>query len=235
MSTSSAQFIDSVLRLRAQIAAFDCDGTLWSDDVGERFFDWEIRERIVSPELGQAMRARYSEYRAGNVAEEQMCAEMVTMNRGLPESKLLEATAYYFEHVFPGKIFLEMREIIARLQDAGCDVWAVSASNEWIIRAAMRHFNIPENRILASAVEIDNGIITDRLIRVPSGAGKPQALREVVEKQIDAAFGNSRFDTEMLAMAKSAFAINPNPDLESVACERGWQIYFPNGTGPRPQ
>jgi phosphoserine phosphatase len=79
-------------------------------------------------------------------------------------------------------------------------------------------------------VEIDAGIVTDRLIRVPSGQGKPEALREVVKKEIEAAFGNSRWDAEMLAMAKHACAVNPNADLESIARERGWRIYFPEGT-----
>jgi phosphoserine phosphatase len=52
----------------------------------------------------------------------------------------------------------------------------------------------------------------------------------VVNKEIDAAFGNSRWDTEMLMIAKHAFAVNPNPDLEAIARERGWTIYFPDGT-----
>ena len=47
---------------------------------------------------------------------------------------------------------------------------------------------------------------------------------------MDAAFGNSRWDSEMLAMAKHAFAVNPNPDLEATAREQGWTIYFPDGT-----
>jgi phosphoserine phosphatase len=82
-------------------------------------------------------------------------------------------------------------------------------------------------------VEVKDGIATDRLIRVPSGSGKAEALRDVVNKEVDAAFGNSRWDEEMLAMAKHAFAVNPNPDLESAARERGWRIYFPDGTRPR--
>jgi phosphoserine phosphatase len=126
-----------------------------------------------------------------------------------------------------------MRELISRVHESGCEVWVVSSSNVWLIRAAMKHFDIPENRILAAAVEIENGIITDRLIRVPSGPGKPKALREVVKKEIDAAFGNARWDTEMLAMARHAFAVNPNPDLEATARQRGWTIYFPDGTSPR--
>jgi phosphoserine phosphatase len=37
----------------------------------------------------------------------------------------------------------------------------------------------------------------------------------------------------MLEMAKHSFAVNPNPDLEITARERGWTDYFPEGTGPR--
>jgi phosphoserine phosphatase len=162
-----------------------------------------------------------------------MCGEMVTMHRGIPEAKMIAAAGRFFEQSFVQQIFPEMQELVRRLQQNGCEVWAVSSTNEWVIRAGMRHFGIPENRVLAAAVEAEDGMVTDRIIRVPSGTGKPEALREVVKRNIDAAFGNSRWDAEMLGMAKSAFAINPNPDLESVARERGWKIYFPEGTSSK--
>ena len=82
-------------------------------------------------------------------------------------------------------------------------------------------------------MKIEGGKVTGDLIRVPSGPGKPAALREVARKPIDAAFGNSRWDADMLAMAKRGFAINPNPDLEATARERGWPVYFPAGTVSR--
>jgi HAD superfamily phosphoserine phosphatase-like hydrolase len=233
------EFLDSILRLQPRLAAFDCDGTLWSGDAGERFFDWELREADVFPDsfsrgiLGRSLRERYAAYKRGEVDETTMCGEMVTMHRGIAEEKMMAAAACFFDQFFVPQIFPEMRELVRRLQENGCEVWAVSSSNEWVIRAAMKHFGIPESRILAAKVEVEGGIVTDQLIRVPSGAGKPQALREVVKKEIEAAFGNSRWDTEMLAMAKHAFAVNPNPDLESGARERGWRIYFPEGTGRR--
>jgi phosphoserine phosphatase len=96
----------------------------------------------------------------------------------------------------------------------------------------MKHFNIPANRILAASVEIENGTITNRLIRVPSGHGKPKAIQEVAKVDPDVAFGNSRWDAEMLKIARNAFAVNPNPDLEKMARERGWTVYWPNGTSP---
>ncbi len=232
MPDTSSDFLDSVLRLKPLVAAFDCDGTLWSGDAGVTFFDWEIKKGIVSAEVATSMRARYADYKAGNVSEDDMCGEMVTMHCGLRESALMDAAEEFFNHAFPGKIFPEMRELVQRLQKAGCDVWAVSSSNEWVIRAGMKHFGIPENRILATAIEIHDGIITGQLIRIPSGAGKPQALREVVKKDVDAGFGNSRWDAEMLAMAKHGFAVNPNPDLEATARQRGWTVYFPDGMRP---
>jgi HAD superfamily phosphoserine phosphatase-like hydrolase len=228
------EFLDSVLRLEPRVAAFDCDGTLWAGDAGERFFDWELREgNIVSSALDRPLRERYAAYKRGEVDETTMCGEMVTMHRGVSELKMMDAAARFFDQFFVAQIFPEMRDLVRRLRQNGCDVWAVSSSNEWVIRAGMKHFGIPENRILATNVELDNGIVTDRLIRVPSGSGKPEVLREAVRKGVDAAFGNSRWDTEMLQMAKHAFAVNPNPDLESTAREQGWRVYFPEGTRSR--
>jgi HAD superfamily phosphoserine phosphatase-like hydrolase len=230
------EFLDSVVRLRPGVAAFDCDGTLWSGDAGERFFDWELKESDVFSDsvsralLSRSLRERYSSYKRREVDETTMCGEMVTMHRGISEQTMLRAATRFFERLFVAQIFPEMRELVRRLQENGCEVWVVSSSNEWVIRAGMKHFGIPENHILAAKVEIEGGVVTDRLVRVPSGARKPQALREVVKEDIDAAFGNSRWDREMLAMAKHAFAVNPNPDLESTARERGWRIYFPEGT-----
>jgi len=219
--------------LHPRIVAFDCDGTLWSGDAGETFFDWEIKNNVVSAETGRAMQARYAEYKAGRVSEEAMCGEMVTMHKGLPEVEVMAAATEFMESKFPGYIFAEMKELISALQKQGSEIWAVSSSNEWLIRAGMKQFGIDADRILAAKAAIDNGVVTDRLVRIPSGPGKPRALRDVVNKEIDAAFGNSRWDMEMLAMAKHAFAVNPNPDLETLALKRGWTIYHPDGTGRR--
>lgn len=228
------EFLDSILRLNLRVAAFDGDGTLWSSDAGERFFDWELKQGdVVDAALDRPMRERYAAYKRGEVDETTMCGEMVTMHQGVPELKLMDAAVRFFDQLFVVQIFPEMQDLVRRLEENGCETWAVSSSNEWVIRAGMKHFGIPESRILAAKVELDRGVATNRLIRVPSGAGKPEALRENVGKEIDAAFGNSRWDAEMLVMAKHAIAVNPNPDLEATARERGWRIYFPQGTPSR--
>jgi len=230
---TASQFIESVLGLAARVAAFDCDGTLWSGDAGETFFDWELKRGIVSAEVSRTMRARYAEYKAGKVSEEDMCGEMVTMHKGLSDSAMMEAATEFMTSHFPGRVFPEMKQLVQELHRQGCEIWAVSSSNEWLIRAGMKEFDVPEDRILAAKVELDRGVVTDKLVRIPSGPGKPKALREVVGKAIHSAFGNSRWDVDMLAMATHAFAVNPNPDLETMAQQNGWTIYFPDGTGRR--
>jgi phosphoserine phosphatase len=224
----TSSLIDSILRLSPRLAVFDCDGTLWSGDAGERFFDWELKRGVVSDEVAQWIRNRYSDYKAGKVSEDDMCGEMVTIHKGLHEEDVLRLSARFFEENFISRIFPEMRQLVTELQKSACDVWAVSSTNEWVIREAMKHFAIPADRILAAAVEIDNGVITDRLIRVPSGIGKPQAILEVIGRPPDAAFGNSRWDAEMLRIARYPVAVNPNPDLEQLAREREWTVYWPS-------
>ncbi len=227
LTLTKTEFIESVLRLQPAIAAFDCDGTLWSGDAGEGFFSWSMEQGMVSEETQRWARARHADYRAGTVAEEVMCGEMVTMYHGLREEVVQRATDEYFELGIVPSIFPEMRDLVQRLGAAGTDVWAVSSSNQWIIRSGMRHFGIRQDRILATETAVENGIIVDRLIRVPSGPGKSEALRGVLLSPLDCAFGNSLWDREMLAMAKHPFAINPSAELKEIAVVSEWGMYQP--------
>jgi HAD superfamily phosphoserine phosphatase-like hydrolase len=231
LTPTQTEFIEGVLTLKPRVATFDCDGTLWSGDAGEGFFSWELEQGLVSDEIVRWARQRYADYKAGKVAEDIMCGEMVTMHRGLQEDIVQQACDTYFAQSIAPNIFPEMRELVQRLCASGCDIWAVSSSNQWIIRSGMRSFGIPQNRILAAEVAVENGTITDRLIRVPSGPGKSEAIRSVLksapESAPDCAFGNAIWDREMLAMSKHPFAINPNSDLEEIAIANGWSVYQP--------
>jgi len=230
-STSSAQaieFVNSVLQLQLRVAVFDCDGTLWSGDAGEGFFDWELQQNLLSEEVVHWARPRYATYKAGKVTEEQMCGEMVTMHRGLTEAEVQRAADRYFEQYCVSDIFREMQVLVHLLQGAGCEVWAVSSTNEWVIRAGMRHFGIPEEKILAATARIVDGKITDQLIRIPTGEGKPKAIHRAIHRAPDAAFGNSIWDAAMLGIARRPFVINPTPQLRKIASERRWPVYFPD-------
>jgi phosphoserine phosphatase len=93
----------------------------------------------------------------------------------------------------------------------------------------MRSFGIPQNRILATETAVENGVITGRLVRVPSGPGKVEAIESAIKAAPDCAFGNAIWDREMLALSKHPFVINPNPNLKEIAVANGWVVYQPNG------
>ncbi|HUB02319.1 MAG TPA: haloacid dehalogenase-like hydrolase [Terriglobales bacterium] len=228
LNTEQTRFISAVLELQPKIATFDCDGTLWSGDAGEGFFSWELDNGLVSDEIVRWARPRYADYRAGKVAEEIMCGEMVTMHHGLREEVVQQACDTYFALGVEANIFPEMRELILQLQQRGCEVWAISSSNVWIIRSAMRSFGIPQNRILAAEAVVENGIVTQKLVRVPSGPGKVEAIESAIKSAPDCAFGNAIWDREMLALSRHAFALNPNPNLKEIALSNHWTIYQPS-------
>jgi phosphoserine phosphatase len=223
------RFVESVVGLQPRLAAFDCDGTLWRGDAGEGFFRWEFEQGLVDKEIATWAKARHADYKAGLVDEDTMCGEMVTLHKGMPDALLADAAQRFFDAHMKAHLFPVMLELVGRLRREGCEVWAVSSSNQWVVRAGARHFGIPPEKTLSAEVYVESGVISDRLVRVPSGPGKPEAIREVVKRTPDATFGNSQFDADMLAMARHGFAINPNPDLEEIAKERGWTVYFPEG------
>lgn len=222
-----AQFVESVVALRPAIAVFDCDGTLWSGDSGRDFFYWEMERGLVSEEVAEVMRARYRLYEAGEVGEEPMCGEMVTMHSGLPIVELHEAAEEFFVEVVAPRIFPEMLELTHRLYDQGCELWAVSSTNNWVVEAGASRFRMPRQNVLAACLHHEDGRATDRLHRVPTGELKASAIREVIGRPVDSVFGNSVHDQAMLEIAKHPFCINPNPDLEQVAIAKGWPVYRP--------
>ncbi len=227
LSAKAAAFVHSVLALNPKVAAFDCDSTLWQGDSGMDFMYWEIEHKLISEEVSRWVLTRYQEYLAGKVSEEEMCGEMVQIHRNIPVARIIAAAQRFFFEVVEHRIFPEMRHLVQRLHERGCEIWAVSSTNDWVVIEGVKRFGIPQERVLATTVSVVNGIATRELVQVPSGEGKAVALRKSLTRRLDASFGNSIHDAAMLSMASHAFAINANPDLAEIAHQKGWTIYQP--------
>jgi phosphoserine phosphatase len=228
LSLSAVQFVQQVLASRPAIAVFDCDGTLWSGDAGADFFYWEMEQGFIAPEIIPAIKHRYSEYLAGRVDELAICGEMIQINKGVEDARLRKAARdEFFPNVVAPRIFAEMLELTRQLAQHGCEMWAVSSTNNWVVEAGAAAFGIPAERVLAAALAVEDGLVTDRLLRVPTDELKQTAIQEVIARPVDAVFGNSMHDFAMLERARNAYAIHPNRELETRATELGWTVYWP--------
>jgi phosphoserine phosphatase len=212
---TAAEFQAAVLALAPRLAVFDCDGTLWSGDAGSGFMRWTIDRGILSPEAVAWLDRRYQGYLAGQVSEFAICGEMVQVYCGLSESDMRAAAAEFFATEIEHRIFPQLRALIAQLQSAGTEIWAVS-------------------RVLAAQVDVSNGIVTDTLIGVPTDEGKVTALARAGITTPDCVFGNSVHDAAMLAIARAggAFPVNPSPALLTRAAAEGWHVFYPATVRP---
>ena len=224
---STEDFHAAVLELNPAIAVFDCDGTLWSGDAGSTFMHWTVETGLLSREATDWLDARYRGYKRGEVSEAAICGEMVQVYHGLSESELRKSAARFFAEKIERNIFPEMRVLVEELQRRGTDIWAVSSTNDWVIEEGVRRFDIPSNRVLSARVAVENEIITDRLIDVPTDEGKVSALLAAGVAKPDAVFGNSVHDAAMLAIARRAFPVNPTAALLERSAVEGWPIYLP--------
>ena len=231
---STPDFHARVHSLSPQVAVFDCDGTLWSGDAGSSFMHWTIDTKLLSPQKIDWILARYEGYKNKTVNEYDICGDMTTVYAGIPVDTLRRAAAQFFAEFIEPNIFPELATLITDLQQNGCDIWAVSSTNNWVIEEGVRRFNIPASHVLAAHVEIDvHGRITDHLLHVPTDEDKVEALRRVGITAPDAVFGNSIHDAAMLSLARTqnniqgAFPVNPSTDLLTRDATEGWPVYYP--------
>jgi len=229
---STTDFESAVHSLAPRVAVFDCDGTLWSGDAGSAFMHWTVETGLLSRSAIDWLDGRYRKYKRGEVSELAICGEMVQVYQGLRESEVRRAAAEFFRARIERNIFPELQRLIADLQQNEVEIWAVSSTNDWVIEEGVRRFNIPANRVLAARVEVVDGVVSDKILDVPTDQGKVDSLARVSITRPDAVFGNSVHDAAMLAIARRAFPINPSPALSERSAAEGWPIYFPASVRP---
>ena len=236
---SASEFSSSINELEpasGQLSAvFDCDGTLWSVDSGSGFMRWSIECGLLSRDAVDWLDERYRKYLRGEVDELQICGEMVQVYQGLRDAELRQAAAEFFAKRIAHTIFPDLQRAVEALQLRGAEIWAVSSTNHWVVEEGVKLFGIPAARVLSARVQVEDGVVTDRLIDVPTDEGKVTALVNAGVhlagvRRPDAVFGNSIHDAAMLAIAHSPFPINPSPALVERSAEQNWRVFFPKAS-----
>ena len=222
--------------------ALDGDGTLWSGDIGEDFFEALLEDGTISEAAHVALsreasaenlgveggavavaRRIHAAYLAGTFPEERVC-EIMTWAFASWTGPELDA----FADRVVEKIGLEARfhpeaiRIVEWARSRAITTYLISASPRAIVQQAARRVGIDLANVASATEERDaNDVVLASVIRpIPYGPGKVMHLRaKLGARPLYAAFGDNAFDVSMLREARTPVAIRPKPRLTERAGE----------------
>lgn len=211
-----------------RLACFDADGTLWSEDIGEAFLRWMIASGRIEKKPGAL--EIYQEYEQ-RVHQDRALgyAWAVQIMAGHREQDLLTWSSW-LAHAWPN-YRPAMRGLVQGLEEAGIEVWIVSASNRWTIRAAAPFMGFNPDRTMGISVEVENELLTERITRpIVCMEGKVQAIRARLGTDPLLAFGDSLGDLAMLEHSSFPMVVGrkdqKGASLLGIAKERSWAVHL---------
>ncbi len=181
-------------------AAFDADGTLWDTDVGEAFFDYQIRCCGLEGLPSDPWR-RYRDLKKTDPAA--AYAWLAQINRGRTLAEVRAWAKDCVERQAPFPVFESQRELIGLLRRHGFEIFVVTASVKWAVEPAAALLGINPARVLGVTTEVVNGVVTDRATRpITWRQGKADALLAATRGVAPAlCSGNTLGDIALLSAA----------------------------------
>lgn len=157
-----------------RIAVFDADGTLWDKDAGEAFFLWQIAN--CGFQFQSDPWVYYHEWKKRD--PHGAYGWLAQISAGVPIATVRSWAETCFASHSPWPVFGSIRRLVERLQQAGFDIYVVTASVKWSVEPAARHLlGIPANRVLGIETEIINNCVSDRVLSpITYRQGKAEAL-----------------------------------------------------------
>jgi phosphoserine phosphatase len=206
----------------------DADGTLWSDDIGEGFLKHLVAEgALVSPDARGDVWAEYeARVRADKGAG---YAWAVQVMAGLPEAEVQRRAEAFAREFVPANLYAGMRALVEAAKARGCEPWIVSASNEWVVRAAAPLVGIAPEHAVGIRVAVAEGRLTSTVVPpITYKNGKIVAIEQRIGRRPSLVSGDSSGDVEMLDWASGAALFvrhdYTDPALLEQAGVSGWLV-----------
>jgi phosphatidylglycerophosphatase C len=208
------------------VAAFDADGTLWREDVGEAFLRHLVAIGWVRLPDGRDPYAEYErrvdrDKRAGYAFAAQL-------QEGILVEKLEEEADRFAREWVPPRLVASAQELRAACEKQGLRTVVVSASPLPIVLAAAPLAGFAKDDCLGIEVQVSDGRFTDQVIEpVTYGDGKVEALRRQRLLPLSLACGDSfAGDLALLRAARVPVVVAPlrGSPLADEARRNGWAV-----------
>ncbi len=181
------------------LVVFDADGTLWDGDLGEVHLDHLGREGLVRAPEG--FRSPFDAYVARcRVNASEGYAYAASLMAGLTEATVAASADRAWSAHRP-YLLPKVRAIFDAAR-ATAEVWIVSASNRYAVRAGAADLGLAPDRVIAMTNRVVGDVLQAEILTPqPNGAGKVRCIEATIGRRPTVAVGNSLHDGEMMDWA----------------------------------
>ena len=213
-----------------RLALFDLDNTLLTGDSDDEWFHFLAARGVIDRDAERAAHAdlahRYREGRAGTL---EFCEFFLRFFVPHDHATLLAWREQYLRESILPRIPASARELLARHRS---DLVVIAtATNRFLTEPIAAAFGI--EHLIATEPEMRDGRFTGKVAGTPSFregkavrvqewlAARGQALDDFAESWF---YSDSINDRPLLERVTHPVAVDPDPQLERLARERGWRI-----------
>jgi HAD superfamily hydrolase (TIGR01490 family) len=211
------------------LALFDLDNTLIAGDSTQSFSEFLASSEIVTPpdflEKNHAFMADYDEGQLDLAAYMRYTLSPLT---GLTPPQTQALISRFLDDVLPTMLLPKAQALLNKHREAGDTLVIISATGSHLVHPISERLCV--DHAIAVDVEINEGQITGEIEGVPAfREGKVTRVKEWASQQgfdyQQAVFySDSRNDLPLLEAVIKPIAVNPDPALEQVAKDKGWEI-----------
>lgn len=211
------------------LAIFDLDNTLLGGDSDYSWGQFLCRKGLVdAEEYTRTNQKFYHDYENG-VLDIQAFLEFAL--KSLSENNLATLDALhreFMQDVIEPMILPEGEALLQEHRERGDYLMIITATNTFVTRPIAERLGV--DHLIGTDPEFIDGRYTGRVAGIPSfQEGKVQRLQQWMQDN-DASLEGSYFysdsqnDIPLLDLVEHPYAVDPSPQLQSYAEERGWPV-----------
>lgn len=210
-------------------ALFDMDRTLVRVNTGQRFVKFQRSQGKAS--AADVVNASWVLFRYvfGVLDMEELAKTAAASQAGLHEQEFRDRVrAWVQQDVFP-HISRAARDAVAHAKQQGRPCAILTTATSYVAGPVAEELGI--EHVLATRVEVANGLFTGRLVPPLCYGANKIVVAETWAQQHGVDLGGSSFfsdsisDLPMLERVGEPHVVNPDPRLRWVARRRGWPVH----------
>jgi len=216
--------------MAGELVLFDLDNTLLEGDSDEEWFEFLIAEKALDRDTELAAKdSLMRRYRDGAAGAVEFCEFFLRCYVPHGMERLLAWRERFVRECILPRISAAARELVAGHRRELCVI--ITATNRFLTEPIALELGVPN--LIATEPEIEHGRFTGRVAGTPCfREGKIERLAGWLAGRGQSAddfpivrfYSDSINDAPLLARATHPVAVDPDPQLERLALERGWPV-----------